>query len=57
MMIWTRQSSNQTQYDVICWSSDLEYEPTDEDYENASSGLTDVNPEGLLTTTWARLKQ
>ena len=26
MMIWTRQSSNQTQYDVFCWSSDLDYE-------------------------------
>ena len=57
MMIWTRQSSNQVQLDVFCWSSDLDYEPTDEDYENAASGVTDVNPEGLLTTTWARLKQ
>ena len=57
MMIWTRQSSNQVQLDVICWSSDLDYEPTDGDYEYAASGLTLVNPEGLLTTTWARLKQ
>ena len=57
MMIWTRQSSNQVQYDVFCWSSDLDYEPTDEDYENADEKTLPVEPEGLLTTTWARLKQ
>ena len=57
MMIWTRQSSLQVQYDVFCWSSDLEYQPTDEDYEKADEKTLPVHPEGLLTTTWARLKQ
>ena len=57
MMIWTRQSSNQVQYDVFCWSSDLEYEPTDEDYEKAEAKTLSVEPDGLLTTTWGRLKQ
>ncbi|RKU32280.1 hypothetical protein C6499_03465 [Candidatus Poribacteria bacterium] len=57
MMIWTRQSSLQVQYDVFCWSSDLEYEPTDEDYEKAESKTLPVEPDGLLTTTWGRLKQ
>ena len=57
MMIWTRQSSLQVQYDVFCWSSDLEYEPTDEDYEKAEAKTLPVEPDGLLTTTWGRLKQ
>ena len=57
MMIWTRQSSLQVQYDVFCWSSDLEYQPTDEDYEKADEKTLPVHPDGLLTTTWARLKQ
>ena len=56
MMIWTRQSSNMVQYDVFCWSSDLEYEPTDEDYDNAEEASLPVNPKGLLTTTWGTLK-
>lgn len=57
MMIWTRQSSIQVQYDVFCWSSDLEYEPTDADYEKAEEKTLPVEPDGLLTTTWGRLKQ
>ena len=57
MMIWTRQSSLQVQYDVFCWSSDLEYEPTDEDYQKAEAKTLPVEPDGLLTTTWGRLKQ
>ena len=57
VMIWTRQSSLQVQYDVFCWSSDLEYEPTDEDYEKAEAKTLPVEPDGLLTTTWGRLKQ
>ena len=57
MMIWTRQSSLQVQYDVFCWSSDLDYEPTDEDYDKADEKTLPVHPEGLLTTTWSRLKR
>ena len=57
MIIWWRQSSIQVQYDVFCWSSDLEYEPTDEDYEKAEEKTLSVEPDGLLTTTWGRIKQ
>ena len=57
MMIWTRQSSLQVQYDVFVWSSDLEYQPTDEDYDKAEDKTLPVQPEGLLTTTWSRLKR
>ena len=57
MIIWWRQSSLQVQYDVFCWSSDLEYEPTDEDYEKAEAKTLPVEPDGLLTTTWGQLKQ
>ena len=56
MIIYFRQSSNQVQYDVFLWSSDLEYDPTDEDYENAKVANLHVNPKGLLTTTWSKLK-
>ena len=56
MIIYTRQSSNLVQYDVFLWSSDLEYEPTDEDYENAEVASLPVHPKGLLTTTWGDLK-
>ena len=55
MIIWWRQSSLQVQYDVFCWSSDLEYEPTDEDYEKAEAKTLPVEPDGLLTTTWGGL--
>ena len=57
MMIWTRQSSLQVQYDVFCWSSDLEYQPTDDDYKKAEAKTLPVHPDGLLTTTWSRLKR
>ena len=56
MMIWTRGSSLEVQYDVFCWSSDLEYQPTNEHYEKADDKVLPVHPEGLLTTTWSRLK-
>lgn len=51
MIIYTRQSSNLVEYDVFCWSSDLEYAATDEDYDNATVANQHVNPKGLLTTT------
>ncbi len=57
MIIWWRQSSLQVQYDVFCWSSDLEYAPTDEDYQKAAEKTLSVEPDGLLTTTWGRLKR
>lgn len=57
MMIWTRQSAILDQYDVFLWSSDLEYQPTDEDYENATVPTFPVDPKGLLTTTWSNLKR
>ncbi len=57
MIIWWRQSSLQVQYDVFCWSSDLEYAPTDEDYQKAAKKTLSVEPDGLLTTTWGRLKR
>ncbi len=56
MIIYYRQSSNLLEYDVFCWSSDLDYDATDEDYENAKVGTLPVNPKGLLTTTWGNLK-
>lgn len=57
MMIWTRQSDLEDQYDVFVWSSDLEYQPTDDDYKNAKllMGLA-VDPQNRLTTAWGRIK-
>jgi hypothetical protein len=57
MMIWTRGSSLQDQYDVFMWADDLEYVPTDDDYINADEkSALDVQAEGKLTTTWADMK-
>ena len=57
MMIWTRQSSLQVQYDVFCWSSELKYEPTDDDYKNAKvSAKTAVEASNKLSLTWGKLK-
>lgn len=57
MMIWTRQSDLEDQYDVFMWADDLTYQPTDDDYKNATpkKGLA-VEPEGRLTTTWGKIK-
>ena len=57
MMIWTRQSNIDVQFDTFCWSSDLEYEPTDDDYKNAKEGILAVEPAKKLTTIWADLKR
>ena len=57
MMIWTRQSSLQVQFDTFCWSSDLKYEPTDDDYKNAKDKTLAVEPARKLTTIWADLKR
>lgn len=55
MMIFTRGSNLTDQYDVFLWSSDLDYEPTDDDYQNATAA-TAVQPQERLTTTWGKLK-
>jgi hypothetical protein len=58
MMIWTRGSSLEDQYDVFMWTDDLEYTPTDDDYINADEkSALDVQAEGKLTTTWADMKR
>ena len=57
MMIWTRQSSLEVQYDVFCWSSDIEYQPTDDDYKKAKEKTLAVEPTKKLTTILAGLKK
>ncbi|MFB3041094.1 MAG: hypothetical protein ACE1ZS_04705 [Candidatus Poribacteria bacterium] len=56
MMIWTRGSNLTDQYDVFMWADDIEYQPTDEDFENAKLAKLAVQPNHRLTTTWAKLK-
>tara|TARA_B100002003_G_C13763028_1_gene378977 strand:+ start:332 stop:514 length:183 start_codon:yes stop_codon:yes gene_type:complete len=56
MMIWTRQSSLNVQYDVFCWSSDLDYQPTDDDYKKAKEKTMAIEPVTKLTTTWSTIK-
>lgn len=56
MMIWTRGSSLEDQYDVFMWADDPEYVPTDEDYLKAKVKRLAVQPHDRLTTTWGRLK-
>ena len=56
MMIWTRQSDLEDQFDVFLWSSDLDYQPTDDDYKAAEVKKLAVQAQDRLTTTWGRLK-
>lgn len=57
MMIWTRQSDLEVQYDVFMWADDLNYTPTDDDYINAAEKTSlSVEIEGRLAATWGRLK-
>jgi hypothetical protein len=56
MIIWYRGSDLEDQYDVFVWSSDLDYEPTDDDYKNAKVKKLAVQPEDKLATTWAQIK-
>ncbi|MAF11143.1 hypothetical protein CMK11_11895 [Candidatus Poribacteria bacterium] len=58
MMIWTRGSSLEDQYDVFMWADDLAFTPTDDDYINADEkSALDVQAEAKLTTTWADMKR
>jgi len=56
MMIWTRGSSLEDQYDVFMWADKLDYEPTDDDYINAEKWEMSAQPQGKLATVWSRLK-
>lgn len=56
MMIWTRQSDLEDQFDVFLWSSDLDYVATDDDYKAAKVKKLAVQAQDRLTTTWGRLK-
>ncbi len=57
MMIWTRQSNLQNQYDVFMWTDDPNYKPIDEDYTNAipKAGLAVTSLE-KLPTLWGKIK-
>lgn len=56
MMIWTRQSDLEDQYDVFMWADDLEYIPTDDDYINAKIAKLPVTPKDCLAISWGQLK-
>lgn len=57
MMIWTRGSNLTDQYDVFCWTSDLLYKPTDQDYIDAipKTALA-VTPGEKLPILWGQIK-
>ena len=57
MMLWTRQGSLEVQYDVFCWSSDLKYEATDEDYKKAKDHQLAIESKTKLTVIWAKLRR
>ncbi len=58
MMLWTRQSDLEDQYDVFMWADDpANYKPTDDDYKNAKEMLAKlVEPAGKLATVWGSIK-
>ena len=57
MMLWTRQGSLEVQYDLFCWSSDLKYEATDEDYKKAKDHQFAIDSKTKLTVIWAKLRR
>jgi len=58
MMIWTRQSDLEDQYDVFMWADDpANYKPTDDDYKNAKEmSAKPVELAGKLATVWGSIK-
>jgi hypothetical protein len=57
MMIWSRQSDMEVQYDVFVWTSDLIYKPTDQDYIDAEVKTAMViTPLEKLPILWGRIK-
>ena len=56
MMICPRQSSLNVQYDVFCWSSDLDCQPTDDDYKKAKEKTMAIEPVTKLPTTRPSIK-
>ena len=59
MMIWTRDSNLTVQYDVFLWTDDLLYQPTDDDYINATpmnAKEEAVSYPGKLSTSWGKIK-
>ncbi len=57
MMIWTRGSNLEDQYDVFVWTDDLIYQPTDDDYINATPKKAEaVTRLDKLSTLWGRIK-
>ena len=56
MIFLRRQAGTGCKMDVIMWTDDIGYEPTDKDYENAAKGGVAVDPKSKLTTTWSSIK-
>ncbi|MDA1193158.1 MAG: hypothetical protein O3A46_15895 [Candidatus Poribacteria bacterium] len=57
MYMFHRQGNNTRFVDVILWTDDASYFPTDADYTNATEGRTRaVDASGKLSTAWGRIK-
>jgi len=57
MMIWTRQSDLEVEYDVFMWADDLNYKPIDDDYIKATPKTElSVMPQECLAISWGQLK-
>jgi hypothetical protein len=51
------RSRLQVQFNIFCWSSDLKYEPTDEDHKIAKDKTLAVEDTGKLAIIWVDLKR
>ena len=56
MVFLRRQAGTGNKTDVIMWTDDIGYEPTDKDFENAAIGGVAVDPNAMLATTWSVIK-
>ena len=55
MHIYHRQGNDTKVVDVLMWTDNADYVPTDDDYTNAQLA-TAVEPAGKLATAWGRIK-
>ena len=54
---WVIRFTFSFQFNIFCWSSDLKYEPTDEDHKTAKDKTLAVEDIGKLAIIWVDLKR
>ncbi|MFC1716046.1 hypothetical protein ACFL6S_20415 [Candidatus Poribacteria bacterium] len=58
MMVWHREGDTTVMWDVLLWSDNPAYSPTDDDYRNAEEIALNISvePAGKAAVTWGAIK-